>query len=303
MFTPTTSITDWRDLQEKTCRLFSEMGYNAEVSKQVPLAGRGEKEIDVYVQDPNASYNKVYLIECKLWEGRVAQETVHAFKTVMEETGANTGFIVSKAGFQSGAHAAARFTNIRLLTFEELQHIYGEEWLRKQRQKLQAQVDRLRQIYNLYFDQFSLAGIHNNKIFKSPEQRQQLAYFNHWVLKLIAQSASRWPESYIGPEPVKAAINPVDPYADVQGWFEFSTVREYFVTMIAATAKCADEFDAFQKAAQTEFNSLSDLDHQSTHNTILLEMREEMPIRVLKQYIKPDEYSRLLDILKTDKST
>ena len=151
MLTPTSSIVDWRDLQEKTRRLFSEMDYVAEISKQVALAGRGEKEIDVFVTDPNASYNKIYLVECKHWASRVPQEVVHSFKTVMEETGANTGFIVSKAGFQKGAFEAARYTNINLLTFDELQNAYGQEWFRKQKAKLEVQIQRLRVHHTRHF--------------------------------------------------------------------------------------------------------------------------------------------------------
>lgn len=77
------------------------MEYEAETAKTVDLAGRGSKEIDVYVKDPLASHNQIYLIECKHWESNVPQEVVHGFKFVMESAGANTGFIVSKNGFES----------------------------------------------------------------------------------------------------------------------------------------------------------------------------------------------------------
>ena len=59
MLISTASVAGWRDLQEKTRQLFAEMDYAAEVSKEVELAGRGKKEIDVFVTDPHASYNKV----------------------------------------------------------------------------------------------------------------------------------------------------------------------------------------------------------------------------------------------------
>jgi hypothetical protein len=75
MLIPTTSIADWRDPQDKIRQLLEEIGYLAEVSKNAALAGRGEKEIDVVVTDKHASYNKIYVVECKLWEPRVPQET------------------------------------------------------------------------------------------------------------------------------------------------------------------------------------------------------------------------------------
>jgi hypothetical protein len=296
MLIPTASIVDWRDLQERTRQLFTEMGYIAEVSKQAPLAGRGEKEIDVYVTDPNASYNRIYLVECKFWESRVAQETVHAFKTVMEETGANTGFIVSKAGFQRGAGEAARFTNINLLTFDELQHAYGNEWYRKQRAKLEDEVRRLRQFHTLHFDQWNMLGFPNNMFFRTDAQRERLIRFQHWITKILLNSSSRWPESYQGPEPVKAANNPADPDEGVSGWFEYPTVRAYFASIIDAAKRCADEFDAFTKEARSGFDALPDEEQGAAHDLGLSLLREELPLRVLKPHLEPEEFARLLSI-------
>lgn len=119
--------TDWRDLQNLTGQLFSEMGCEVEVGKVVKLV-RGQKEVDVWVQDPSTSPPSRYLTECKFWEGRVDQEVVHSFRTVVADYGAHRGFIVSKTGFQSGAREAARDTNVDLLTFDELQQVFERRW-------------------------------------------------------------------------------------------------------------------------------------------------------------------------------
>lgn len=118
---------DWRDLQDLTGQLFTEMGCQVEVSKTVKLV-RGQKEIDVWVQDPSTAPATRYLTECKFWEARVDQEVVHSFRTVVADYGAHRGFIVSKVGFQSGARVAAQDTNIDLLTFEELQQVFEQRW-------------------------------------------------------------------------------------------------------------------------------------------------------------------------------
>ncbi|MCC8959487.1 restriction endonuclease [Bradyrhizobium sp. Pear77] len=121
MFIPTSQLKDWRDLQDKVAMLFREMGYDAVTPLTVKLAGRGSKEVDVYIHDPRASVNQVMLVECKYWESPVPQDTVHSFHTIMSGAGANTGFIISKVGFQSGAYEAASSTNIHLLSWDELQ--------------------------------------------------------------------------------------------------------------------------------------------------------------------------------------
>lgn len=297
MFIPVNKVADWRDLQSKVCQLFNEMGYEAETAKKVELAGRGKKEIDVYVKDPLASHNQIYLIECKHWESNVPQDVVHGFKFVMESAGANTGFIVSKTGFQSGARDAARFTNINLVTFEELQHLYGNEWFRKQKAKLAPLFDRLRSIYEIHFEQFNPAVIHNKMPFNAQGLYSKLCYFHCWIGCLILAISGRFPESYLGPEPVRLAINPSDPFWEFDGWFEIATVRDYFSTVFLAAQRCVNEFEEISTSVNEHFESLSDQEQVKWLSRSLKQTKEELPIRVLKRKLSPEEYRRLLDLL------
>lgn len=297
MFIPVSQVADWRDLQNKVCQLFNEMAYEAETTKTVELAGRGSKEIDVYVKDPLASHNQIYLIECKHWESNIPQEVVHGFKFVMESAGANTGFIVSKNGFQSGAREAARFTNIQLVTFEELQHLYGNEWFRKQRAKLAPLLDRLRSIYGLHFEQFNPATIHNNMRFNTQDLYSKLCYFHRWVGDLMLAISGRFPKSYLGPEPVQLATNPSDPSWKSDNWFEIATVRDYFSTVFAAAQRCINEFEELAASADEHFESLPDQEQDEWFSRSLKRMKEESPIRVLESKLSTEEYQRLLDLL------
>lgn len=297
MFIPVSQVADWRDLQNKVCQLFNEMAYEAETTKIVELAGRGTKEIDVYVKDPLASHNQIYLIECKHWESNVPQEVVHGFKFVMESAGANTGFIVSKNGFQSGAREASRFTNIQLVTFEELQHLYGNEWFRKQRAKLAPLLDKLRSIYGLHFEQFNPATIHNNMRFNTQDLYSKLCYFHRWVGDLMLAISGRFPESYLGPEPVQLATNPSDPLWKSDDWFEIATVRDYFSTVFAAAQRCINEFEELAASADEHFESLPDQEQDEWFSRSLKRMKEESPIRVLESKLSAEEYQRLLALL------
>ena len=159
MLIPTSQIKNWRDLQDKVAMLFREMGYDATTPFTVELAGRGNKEVDVYIHDPRASVNQIMLAECKLWESAVPQDTVHSFHTVMIGAGANTGFIICKAGFQSGAYEAAQNTNIHLFTWEELQHKFGRQWCLYKSEARDRLVAEMRAIDRTYLDQFDPAAI------------------------------------------------------------------------------------------------------------------------------------------------
>jgi hypothetical protein len=60
-----------------------------------------------------ATPSQVYAIECKNWRKKVPRSVVHGFRTVVGDSGANWGAIVSLHGFQSGAYEAARYSNVR----------------------------------------------------------------------------------------------------------------------------------------------------------------------------------------------
>lgn len=121
------SPDSWEELQDFVGQLFDEAGYQVEVAKTVDLV-RGHKEVDVFVNDTNSPNQPTYLFECKYWKAAVHQEVVHAFQTVMEAFGANFGFIVAKNGFQAGAYEAAEHTNIRLVSLQDLEEEFYDEW-------------------------------------------------------------------------------------------------------------------------------------------------------------------------------
>lgn len=121
---------NWRSLQSEVCRLLNEIGLTAET--EVPLkTPRGTVTVDVFAVD-NSSVDKIqYIVECKNWSEAIPQTVVHSFTTVMHETGANIGFIVSKYGLQSGAIQYTDSTNIKGMTYEDLQRRYFNVWWQK----------------------------------------------------------------------------------------------------------------------------------------------------------------------------
>ncbi|MFT5281127.1 MAG: hypothetical protein ACI9AR_000584 [Flavobacteriaceae bacterium] len=116
---------DWQDLQQKVADIFSDSGYSdVEVEKKL-MGVRGHAEIDVYAKN-----NKdIYLCECKNWNSAVPQSVVQTFRTIVQDIGANKGFIVSKKGFQSGARTAAENTNISLMDWYEFQSEMEDVWI------------------------------------------------------------------------------------------------------------------------------------------------------------------------------
>ncbi len=117
----------WRELQDAVCRLFNDIGLVARTN--VPIeTPRGTVNLDVFATDENSVDKIRYIVECKNWESAIPQSVVHSFTTVMHETGANIGFIVSKHGLQSGAEGYTKNTNIVGLTYADLQKRYFAVW-------------------------------------------------------------------------------------------------------------------------------------------------------------------------------
>ncbi|MCK4125764.1 restriction endonuclease [Ralstonia nicotianae] len=138
----------WRDLQNLVGQLFEEIGCEVQIGQKVNLVRGGTKEIDVRVVDPVTVPPSCYLCECKHWKALVDQETVHAFRTVMDDQGAHRGFIISSSGFQSGARRAVKNTNTNLFTFDELQATFFERWRLSMAQRHMPLADQLA----LYWD-------------------------------------------------------------------------------------------------------------------------------------------------------
>lgn len=119
--------TDWRDLQNKVAQILNEAGLEAAVDREIVLA-RGKVRVDVFARDPKQTPPGTYLCECKHWQVPASKDVVHGFRTVVTDSGANRGFLISSAGFQSGARDAVQYSNVDLLTWEQFQTLFAVRW-------------------------------------------------------------------------------------------------------------------------------------------------------------------------------
>ncbi len=120
----------WKDLQTGVQRIFRNVGLYAEVEVNIETP-RGSVNVDVHATDPMSVDKIRYIVECKNWGSSVPQTVVHSFTTIMHETGANIGFIISKHGLQLGAKQYTQNTNITGMTYLEFQLRYFEAWWKR----------------------------------------------------------------------------------------------------------------------------------------------------------------------------
>jgi len=116
---------DWFDFQEKIAEHFRSLGVQAETNKTIKGV-RTEHDLDVYVTSKYLCTNIKWVIEAKFWKTKIPKEKVLALRTIVDDIGADRGFLISEEGFQSGAIEAAKNTNIELLTFEKFIEITSD---------------------------------------------------------------------------------------------------------------------------------------------------------------------------------
>jgi hypothetical protein len=96
-----------------------------EAPKRISL--RDSFNVDVYARDDTQPPHVIF-VECKNWGKKVPQSVVHCVRSQVADGGANTGMIVSRHGFQTGAHQAAKQSNILLLGWEGFQRMFVDRW-------------------------------------------------------------------------------------------------------------------------------------------------------------------------------
>jgi hypothetical protein len=117
----------WQDLQVQVADILRKSGFSVEIEKDLATV-RGSVEIDVYAIEDIDGREYRMLCECKYWKSNIPQQIIYGFRTVLDDTGANLGIIVTMSNFQTGALSSAGSTNIVLLNWEGFQERYFESW-------------------------------------------------------------------------------------------------------------------------------------------------------------------------------
>lgn len=117
--------TEWYNFQEEISNYFKSIGFEAETNKRINGI-RTNHDIDVLVHTKFMGQKLTWIVEAKKWKSKINKLQVLGLRSIVEDTGADKGFIISEMGFQKGALEATKNTNITLITFSELKNITKE---------------------------------------------------------------------------------------------------------------------------------------------------------------------------------
>lgn len=109
----------WQAYQDSCALFFRKLGFKADVEAKVDGA-RGSHKVDVFVTGSVHGITFRWVVECKHWKTNVPKEKVMALMSIIQDIGADRGFLLSETGFQSGTIRAARRTNITLSSLDDL---------------------------------------------------------------------------------------------------------------------------------------------------------------------------------------
>lgn len=109
----------WFEFQEQIKDHFVSIGADAQTNVRIKGV-RTHHDIDVYVRTRFLGEDITWLVEAKHWKTKVKKAQVFTLRAIVDDVGADRGFIVSLSGFQKGAIEAAENSSVKLKTFEEL---------------------------------------------------------------------------------------------------------------------------------------------------------------------------------------
>ncbi len=158
-------LAAWRVYQNEAASFFTSLGFDAATDVQVSGA-RGRNNVDVIVRGSSAGIPFLWIVECKHWRSNVPKEKVQAFLTVVQNVGADRGYLLSEKGFQSGAVDVARHTNVHLGSVAALKADTAEwargdlvrRWRERKNDLVRILMRMHREIGNPYSSKFSEAA-------------------------------------------------------------------------------------------------------------------------------------------------
>lgn len=140
-----TQNVPWKDYQEEAALFFRKLGFDAKTDEKV-MGARGQHAIDVWVTGHVHNIPFSWAVECKHWKSRVPKEKVLTLLSIVQDVGADRGFMLSENGFQSGASKSSVQTNISLSSLKELHDIVNESLVEDALQRLLWRVFKLKRL-------------------------------------------------------------------------------------------------------------------------------------------------------------
>lgn len=123
------SLPSWSQYQEDAADFFRRLGLSAETNES--LTGvRSTHDVDVVVRFERAGIPHLWVVECKDYSRAVEKEKPLVLRTIVDDVGADRGFLLCEKDFQRGAREVVEKTNILVTSLAELEAAGSDELFR-----------------------------------------------------------------------------------------------------------------------------------------------------------------------------
>lgn len=137
---------DWKEYQEEVALFFKSIGATA-VTNAAVNGVRGTHMADVLVSLKHFGVDVTWVVECKLWKTSVPKEKILTLQQIVQDIGADRGFLMSESGFQAGAIKCAQTSNVTLSSLSELHEMAAEELLNLKLKAVSVKLEGLTRRY------------------------------------------------------------------------------------------------------------------------------------------------------------
>lgn len=223
--------SSWREYERGTAALFEEAGLCASVGASIDGV-RARHRVDVLVSNqPRIGSHYHWIVECKDQIRPVTKAVVLTLRNVVDDVGAQRGFVVSEAGFQPGAAAADAKTNITLCDLTSLRMDLREARVLFQLSELEARVGALCARLDALFGKtiYPPSHAHTALYAGSLNWKQWIhwrACFDATMAGLIRARGETWPTTAaLGPPPDSLSIGEPRLVDDADQFVEVATER------------------------------------------------------------------------------
>jgi hypothetical protein len=132
--------------QQDVSRFFGDLGMEALVDQTV-RGVRTSHDVDVLVRGSYVGFDITWVVECKAWQSRIPKEKVLALRQIVDDVGADRGFIMAESGHQSGALEAALVSIVTLTSIADLTERLRYDLAMTKLAKLEHRADEARERY------------------------------------------------------------------------------------------------------------------------------------------------------------
>ncbi len=133
----------WQERQQFAAHFWEQCGLSSKMDFKIETSD-GTAVIDICTDGETGGAGTAYLCACRYWSDPVSEKIIQDFATIVHESGAECGFILISAAQLDVSDSDKKIADIKLLTWQDFQNYFSQQWIRYQTDRVQQDAEDLR---------------------------------------------------------------------------------------------------------------------------------------------------------------